>query len=138
MGVSSDMVTLGTWTARYGDTVCCKPYRDFLDSNKDSIGIGFKVLNSLGLLFTSQMQTTKPHKQIYLSEITRLELLDNWSGRQFCFRVCFTDSGGMRAGEIMWTLAARSDVSIVYPSPSSFPSLPLTLLRLALCHYSSK
>ena len=76
--------------------------------------IDLRVFNSPGLLHVPLMQT-KPHKQVYLSEITRLELVDNWNDRQFCFKVCFTETGRLKAGDMMWTLAARTDVSTVYP-----------------------
>ena len=72
--------------------------------------MGLQVLCSPALLFVLQMQATKPHKQVYLSEITRLEVVDNWNNREFCFKVCFTETGRLKAGDMMWTLAARSDV----------------------------
>ena len=81
------------------------------------------------------MQATKPHKQVYVSEIIRLELLDNWSDRQFCFRVCFTETGRLKAGEMMWTLAARSDVSTLSSFTHILPPLFTQLTPSLLTHF---
>lgn len=66
----------------------------------------FQLVAGSYLQYFHKGTTTKPHKQMFLSELVKIETKENYEGKQFCFDLVSSDKRGSKE---IWHLAAQNE-----------------------------